>query len=248
MQTIHEPIQRKGLRLNLHLSYDLRVRIEAQMHTREAHTVTATTNREAWLIAAVEELRPMFAELGEELPTVRVSVGWPGGRGNKSATIGQCWAKCMTADSVPQLFVSPVLDDGKRVLDVLAHELVHAVDDCKSGHRGRFAKVAKGIGLTGKMTATVAGDELKAKLATIADKLGTYPHARLSNGAPITPAKPGDDPEADPEDDPTQGEPKQGTRMLKVVCPDDGYTVRTTRKWLDVGLPSCPCGATMREA
>lgn len=36
-----------------------------------------------------------------------------------------------------------------------------------------------------------------------------------------------------------------GSRMLKLICPNDGYTVRTTRKWLDVGSPSCPCGEVL---
>ena len=26
------------------------------------------------------------------------------------------------------------MDDDTRVLDVLAHELIHAIDDCKNGH------------------------------------------------------------------------------------------------------------------
>jgi hypothetical protein len=38
---------------------------------------------------------------------------------------------------------------------------------------------------------------------------------------------------------------KQGTRLLKCECPECGYVVRTTQKWLDVGVPSCPCGAEM---
>ncbi len=41
--------------------------------------------------------------------------------------------------------------------------------------------------------------------------------------------------------------PKQGTRMLKVICPADGYTIRTTNKWLQVGFPTCPCGTVMRR-
>lgn len=49
-------------------------------------------------------------------------------------------------------------------------------------------------------------------------------------------------------------EKKQTTRMLKVVCPDEEcphndagspYLVRTTRKWIECGLPACPCGAAM---
>jgi len=190
-----------------------------------ATTATAThTTREGWLTAAVESLAPIFTEAGAELPTVRVSVGWPGGRGAKNTVIGQCWSTAASADNVAQLFVSPVLDDATRVLDVLAHELVHAVDDCKSGHKGAFAKLAKAIGLTGKMTATVAGDELKARLDEIAAEIGAYPHAALGAGA-------------------TSGPKKQTTRQLKVECAEgSGYVVRMTRKWLDeYGAPTCPC-------
>lgn len=186
------------------------------------------TTREAWLVAAVEALRPMFADLGETVPAVRVSVGWPGGRGKKNSVIGQCWASRAAADEVAQVFISPVLDDAAVILSTLAHELVHAVDDCKSGHRGRFAKIAKGLGLEGPMTATHAGEGLKERLSEVAADLGEFPHAAL------TPA--------------LSGVKKQGTRMLKVVCPVDGYTIRTTAKWLEVGLPTCPCGTEMEQA
>ncbi|WGH21403.1 SprT-like protease [Arthrobacter phage Emotion] len=201
--------------------------------TATAAQSTKFATREEWLVAAVEALAPIFAEAGETLPAVRVSVGWPGGSGRKNSVIGQCWASSASADKVAQLFVSPVLDDAVRVLDVLAHELVHAVDDCQSGHKGRFAKIAKAIGLTGKMTATVAGDELKAKLDAIMADLGAYPHAALANGLGAESPK------------------KQGTRMLKVECGEgSGYVVRMTRKWLDeFGAPTCPChGEQMVEA
>lgn len=184
------------------------------------------TTREEWLTAAVEAMRPMFAEVGETIPAVRVSVGWPdkGGHGRKNTTIGQCWASFTTADKVAQIFISPTLDHAGMVLATLAHELVHAVDDCKSGHKGRFAKIAKGIGLAGKMTATHAGSELAPKLATIAETLGAYPHAKL------TPVRAG------------QGEPKQTTRMIKCECGECGYIARTTRKNLaERGAPICPC-------
>lgn len=188
-----------------------------------------TTNystREEWLVAAVAALSPFFQEIGEELPEVRVSVGWPGGNGRKNSVIGQCWSTKVAADSVSQLFISPVLDDTVRVLDVLAHELIHAIDDCQSGHKGRFAKIAKALGLTGKMTATVAGDELKATLEVIAATLGDYPHAALVN------------PGAGAE-----GPKKQSTRMMKVECAEgSGYKARMTRQWLEeFGAPICPC-------
>lgn len=188
--------------------------------------MTTYTTREEWLVAAVSELSALFSDIGETVPAVRVSVGWPGGRGNKSRTIGQCWASHAASDKVAQLFVSPVLVDGARVLDVLSHELVHAVDDCQSGHKGRFTKIARALGLEGKMTATVAGDDLKAALEGIVETLGEYPHAALMAGA-----------------EGADGPKKQGTRMLKVECGEgSGYIARMTRTWLDAyGAPLCPC-------
>jgi hypothetical protein len=182
--------------------------------------------REEWLVAAIDALRPLFAEIDETVPAVRVSVGWPGGRGPKSAVIGQCWRSDHAADGVSQVFISPVLDDAPTVLAVLTHELIHALDDCQHGHRGRFVKVARRIGLEGPATATHAGDALALRLLGIAASLGPYPHAALSA-----------------EVEGADGPRKQGTRMLKVECIEgSGYKVRITRTWLtQYGAPLCPC-------
>lgn len=184
--------------------------------------------REEWLSNATDALRPLFAAVGVEVPAVRVSVGFPGGRGAKASVIGQCWHGSASSDGVGQVFISPVLGDAARVLDVLAHELVHAVNHAAgdNGHGRAFSKIAKPLGLTGKMTATVAGEALAATLTAIAATLGNYPHAALNGGGA------------------GGGLPKQSTRMLKTECPATGYTARTTRKWLDLyGAPVCPCCA-----
>jgi hypothetical protein len=196
-------------------------------------TTTAHETREAWLVAAIAALAPMFTELGHDVPAVRVSVGFPGGRGNRASVIGQCWHGTAAEDGVGQIFVSHVLGDAVRVLDVLAHEMVHAVNHAagETGHGRPFAKIAKALGLEGKMTATVAGEALKAKLGEIAAEMGEYPHAALTTA--VASVK------------------KQGTRQLKVECPSgSGYKVRMTRQWLDeVGAPICPChNETMEEA
>jgi hypothetical protein len=44
------------------------------------------------------------------------------------------------------------------------------------------------------------------------------------------------------------GRRKQSTRMLKLECTNCGYTVRTTQKWIEVGLPTCCCGSDMEVA
>lgn len=202
--------------------------------------------REEWLMRAIEEMRTIFAEVGESIPPVAVSVGWPGG-GSRNTRIGECWAASAATNHKAQIFISPMIEDAIEVLAVLAHELVHAIDDCQSGHRGRFAKIAKGIGLEGKMTATVAGAALKARLEGVAATLGDYPHGaiRLAT-ARVT--KPGEETTTEIR---TSGPKKQTTRMLKVECAQgSGYVVRMTRKWIEeVGTPICPChNAQMVEA
>lgn len=189
--------------------------------------------REAWLIEAIETLRTqIFAPEDIEIPAYRVSVGWPGGRGKKSNVVGQCWNTAQTEDGSAAIFISPVVKNPIEVLSILIHELIHAVDDCASGHRGAFVKMFRTLGMVGKATQSEAGEELVEKLRLIIDGLGAYPHAAIKRGQ-----KSG------------AGEKKQGTRMLKVMCSDDacGYNLRTTRQWLDVGTPTCPCGSEMLE-
>lgn len=181
--------------------------------------------REEWLNAAVNTIGDWFKELDVTLPTIRVSCGWSKRSGKG---IGWCWKSEASSDGTNEILISPEVDDPVRVLATLVHEAIHASDNGKSKHSGYFKTIAENVGLTGKMTATVAGEDLEPRLIKLADQLGPYPHAAIN-------------PSAD------TGDKKQTTRMLKVVCPEDGYTVRTTRKWLEVGVPKCPCGLEMED-
>lgn len=188
-------------------------------------------NREAWLLAAKEALTPLFKQHGYTVPEkIRVSCGWPSVKalGRNTRRIGECWATQCSDDESWEIFISPALADPIRVLDVLVHEMVHAVVGLKCGHAGAFRVCALKVGLTGKMTATEAGPELREHLAGVSRKIGTYPHAVL--------------------DSRKNSVKKQSTRLLKVVCPDCEYTIRVTQKWVDVGLPTCPCGCEMVES
>lgn len=186
-------------------------------------------NREEWLQRAVKELRrKVFAPAGIEVPDLAVSCGFPGG-GSARKRIGECWATKASDGKLAQVFISPVLDAPVHVLATLAHELIHVCDDCENGHKAPFVRMMKLVGLAGKPTSTHAGEELVDTLKDIADKLGPYPHSAINLS--------------------DANAKKQTTRMLKVQCPNDEYTVRTTRKWLDeMGTPSCPCGEKMEEA
>ena len=183
--------------------------------------------REQWLVAAIDLItKKIFNPAKFEVPEVRVSVGWPGGRGKKQGVRGQCFSTDTTTDKVAQIFVSPAEADVQTVLAVVAHELIHAVDDCKSDHKSGFIKIAREIGFLPKWTSSDnRTDELSSKLLAVAEKLGPYPHAAIEIGERPT---------------------VQKTYMVlleSLDCDecDDGYKLRMTQKWLDeVGAPLCP--------
>lgn len=178
--------------------------------------------REQYLTAAVKLITPLLTRAGADVPPIRVSVGWPGGRRARASVIGQCWAPTSAADGVQQVYISPTLADPVDVLAVLAHELCHAADRCEHGHRGPFGRYARAIGLEGPLPATVPGEQLRATLADISRQLGAYPHAALRTAA-------------------ASAHPKQTTRMIKMTCPMCGYVARTSRRWLDSAGPViCP--------
>jgi hypothetical protein len=173
--------------------------------------------RESWLLAAVGHLRLGLFKKHADIPNVRVSVGFPGGKSPKKA-IGQYWHPVSCTDAIPQIFISPVLATPLEALDTLVHELVHACTPGE-GHGKVFRKLALAVGLEGKMRSASAGTELKERLNTLAFELGEYPHASIN----------------------LSDRKKQTTRNLKSECPACGYTCRVTRKWLEsVGPPVCP--------
>lgn len=184
--------------------------------------------REVWLHNAVEKVSALLSEHVEKVPPVRVSAGWPskGGTSTKKRVIGQCWKAEASEDGVAQVFISPMLDDGPAVLAVLVHELIHAIHP-EAKHQGAFIGTAKDVGLVAPWTATSAGPDLTGMLVEIDKELGPYPHSKIT---------------------PIVQEKVQTTRMLKLECLTCGYIARTTQKWVDVGLPSCPDGDEMEIA
>lgn len=199
--------------------------------------------REEWLGAVADSFRGVFLALDAPLPRLRMSCGWPVGRplGRKNRAVGQCWDVSCSADRTYEIFVSPCVADSSRAADILLHELVHTAVGLKAGHGKAFKRVAEGLGLEGPMTATVASEALSSRLRGRERLIGRYPHAVLDTRmVDVDGRKPTDPGYKGPS---TSGPPKQSTRMVKLVCGSCGYTARTTRKWIEVGLPSCCCGA-----
>jgi len=194
-----------------------------------------TLDREQWLTQAAHFIYDDIIAIHAPRPTdrdFRVSVGFPAGTRAGNKAIACCWASAASADGTNEIFVTPSLDDSREILASLAHELIHYSDDCQSGHKNHFARVARAIGLEGKLTATVAGADLTAKLDGYIELLGEIPHAKL--------------------DASKSGKTKQTTRMIKVACSDCPFTFRATRKNIDLldtesCCPACNVGSLITE-
>lgn len=188
--------------------------------------------REAWLLEAVEQFRPWFEEQEAPLPKIQVSLGVQ----PRSNTLAMCYGdtkrKAHDEDYTANIFVTPAVnpEESTRLLDIILHEMVHAANFFvgDGGHGKEFGAIARPLGLTGKMTATVASEELKERLVPIAEHLGEFPHDVLDlAGSGLGPG----------------GKPKQKARQNLVLCAQNPeYKIRMSRKWLDsVGAPICPC-------
>src|SRR5207248_7211022 len=101
---------------------------------------------------------------------------------------------------VNRIVLGPQAGDPAGMLLSLLHELLHAADDCASGHKGAFAEAATRLGFDSPMTRTPPGIELAAEVITLAEALGPFPHPRPDPPAADAPAPvpPRGPPPADP--------------------------------------------------
>lgn len=188
---------------------------------------TEFTTREAWLMTAIESMRPMFEQIDRELPeAIRVSTGWT--KRARKGSVGWTWISGAAEDKVNNVFISPEIADSVTVLRILLHELIHVSDDCQHGHTGDFKVMWKALGFTGKATECTAGEELADQLEALTILLGDYPHAKMltdADGGKGTMPK------------------KQGTRMIKYTCEqNEDNKIRVTRGNVEkYGAPLCSC-------
>jgi predicted RNA-binding Zn-ribbon protein involved in translation (DUF1610 family) len=176
--------------------------------------------RIAWLEKAYALLR---SELLPEAPErVTISFGFPskGARPSRNQRIGEYAHFLQDCDAGPGLLTlhPTIFEDPSRVLDVLLHEMIHAARPT-DGHKKDFPKLAKRVGLTGKMTATVASPELRDRLnAMLRDKLPAMPKGH---------------------GDLTTNRKKAGTRLRKWVCPSCGQIIRAASDCLNAVCGDC---------
>lgn len=232
--------------------------------TPEEKAAEVVATREAWLIDAVTEIKGLFKQAGWSQiadQKVVISVGFPSK--NIRKTIGQCHHAAHNGGTA-HLFVNPTQQDTLKVLGIVAHELAHSPGRTEgdfTGHAKDFKKAALSVGLEGVggkpsrakvingqavkvgtgFTSTVISDDALPVFEDIAKKLGEYPHTALNLAG--------------------EGgkEKRPGSRLIKAYCPDemcpvrdleakqgDGkFCVRLSAKWINIGMPKCPCGEVL---
>ena len=188
-------------------------------------SVTPPVTREAWLLEATAQLAAsVFAPLGYTVPPIQVSVGYAS-TGLRSSAIGQCWSRASAEDGLNHVFISPTLGTAYAVIDTLAHELVHAVDDCQHKHGKDFKKIALAIGLEGPMRSASAGPALKKRLEALLDQLPPYPHGRIKSSP----------------------RPRVRAAPPRARCSECGYRVSVPKRFLHLGPPMCPVHQSAME-
>lgn len=180
--------------------------------------------REQWLATALDEARPVVESLtGEFLARrIRVGVGFPS-TFRRSGTLAECWPDVDSGDATAEVIISPTIADPVEVFARLLGQIIRTLPGAMSPASVSYRAAFDAVMLTGgaDKNALLYSAEFYDQWEQIVASLGDYPHAELSTGVKKT----------------------QSTRMLKMVCPQCGYILRTTEKWIKQGIPVCHDGA-----
>ena len=139
-------------------------------------------SKETYIKAAFEKIIPLFRESGLPIDEIdeRLQI--------KFADISPKWAGlCYSRISgyYPQekheILISNKVDNGFDAIDVLIHEVCHAIQRHLYGYEVRphgkeFKAIAEAVGLTGKMTCASANHELGIKIKQWEKEIGLFPH------------------------------------------------------------------------
>jgi hypothetical protein len=164
----------------------------------------------------------MFDATGNHLAqAIRVACGFPF-TASRSGVTGETHAETASADGSFEILVSPELAQPDEVFIELLAQLCHTTAGA-AGFGTPYIINAQAMGLIAAGTVSapwkraIAGADCDTRWGPIIESLGDYPHAALAVGRRV----------------------KQTTNLLKAVCPQCGYTVRVTNKWVNLGLPNC---------
>jgi predicted SprT family Zn-dependent metalloprotease len=174
--------------------------------------------REEWLNTALNRIEPLFGDI--KFPdNIRVSCGFCSIAkpkkivGIKIHVLGVCCPSEFSNGGFTEIFIDPIVDDSSRVLDILVHEVIHAILGSGKGHGKEFKQLALSVGLEGKMTSTTASPELKEKLDKIVEEIGEYPHKAYEL--------------KEKDGEPEEKEKKEKQKIINLRCKEDDILVKT---------------------
>jgi hypothetical protein len=136
--------------------------------------------REDWLNAAADILLDeyLMAFTSRRRPRVQVevkdSLGTAGLLWWRHTVYGICYPRSGW-NGVNRIVISAEAGLPGTALGFLVHELIHAIDNTKSGHGGEFERMATLAGLEGPMERTSVGVGLYPVLERITERLGWMP-------------------------------------------------------------------------
>ena len=210
-----------------------------------AESLKANTMKDTSLIPVIAESNRLLAEaikhfsLSITPEKILVTIQSKGRRNALGWFWNNRWKQ--NKDALHEINLSAEYLKEHNMGETLLHELAHAenhhkgIDDTdKTGrrHNKKFKAMAEALGLTVEKSGSLGfaytdlGQPAKDFLEKIKFDRAVFEMCRIVESKAS----------------------KQGTRLLKCECPECGYVVRTTQKWLDVGNPTCPCGTEMEAA
>jgi hypothetical protein len=112
-----------------------------------ADSDVVAVDRDDWLAAAVQHLRPYVGRRGVPLPaTVIIRTSLPEDQMPPDVA-GWCRASRNQPENAPRIIISSRREHPLDALTTILHELVHASDDCRSGHGPYFTATTRELGL-----------------------------------------------------------------------------------------------------
>ena len=178
------------------------------------------STREEWLNATVALIRAQVPAIGSQ--RIRITCGFPSTY-TRSGTLAECWPDAASKDGTWEVMISPTVALPVEVFVLVAGMALHTVPGGASRTSNSYRTACMDLGLapTDEAWKGLTGtDDFWATFGDALEALGPYPHAEVMAAQKKT----------------------QSTRMLKLVCPLCGYTLRTSAKWIAQGLPVCHDG------
>jgi len=113
------------------------------------------TTREAYIGAAVELMRPVFAGRGYPLPdNIRATIAFTS-KGWSGKHRGECWVPDMAADGAVEIMVCITESETSEIVSILTHELAHAAQGRAATERA--AKLKEGTKAQASMLKAASG-------------------------------------------------------------------------------------------